>query len=89
MKVVRIFLVALLVLALAAGPALAANPKPQTVCPVLGGKIDNKVYVDYQGKRIYFCCLGCDAEFKKNPEKYLQKMAEEGVSLEKAPEVKK
>ena len=27
--------------------------KPQTVCPVLGGKINKDVYTDYQGQRIY------------------------------------
>jgi YHS domain-containing protein len=74
------------------GYALAAdNPdkdKPQTVCPVLGGKIDKNVYTDYQGKRIYFCCSGCIDEFKKNPAKYLKQMEEQGVTPEKAPGAK-
>ena len=80
----------MLVLALfLAGPVLAAAPaKPQTTCPVLGGNVDRQVYVDYQGQRIYFCCPGCDAEFKKDPEKYLQKMKEQGVTPEKAPATK-
>ncbi len=82
----KILLVSLVVLALAAGPALAAESQPQTVCPVLGGKIDKKVYADYQGKRIYFCCPGCPAEFKKDPEKYLKKMEAEGITPEKCPE---
>ena len=77
-----------MVLALAAGPALAADPKPQTLCPVLGGNVDKKVYADYQGKRIYFCCQGCDAEFKKDPEKYMKKIQEQGITLEKCPETK-
>ena len=91
MKVIwKILLVSLVVLVLAGGPALAAAPaKPQTVCPVLGGNINKQVYVDYQGKRIYFCCLGCDAEFKKDPEKYMKKMESEGITLEKSPEPKK
>ena len=88
MKVIRILLVSLVVLALAGGAALAADPKPQTVCPVLGGNVDKKVYVDYQGKRVYFCCTGCDAEFKKDPEKYLKKIQEQGITLEKCPEGK-
>ncbi len=82
MQLIKILLIVLAVLALAAGPALA---KPQTVCPVLAGNIDKKVYVDYQGKRIYFCCSGCDAEFKKDPEKYMKKIAAEGITLEKCP----
>ncbi len=89
MQMAKILLVSLVVLALAAGPSLAADqPKPQTTCPVLGGNVDKKVYVDYQGKRIYFCCQGCDAEFKKDPEKYMKKIQEQGITLEKCPETK-
>lgn len=57
----------------------------QTKCPVLGNKIDEKVFVDYQGKRIYFCCAGCIDQFKKDPEKYLKKMEAEGVTPTKTP----
>jgi len=89
MKVIKIFLVSLAVLALAAATVAAEPPKPQTVCPVLGGNVDRKVYVDYKGKRIYFCCTGCDAEFKKDPEKYMKKIEEQGITLEKCPETKK
>lgn len=88
MKAAKILLISLVVLALAGGPLLAADPKPQTLCPVLGGNIDKKVYVDYKGKRIYFCCKGCDAEFKKDPEKYLKKIEAQGITLEKCPEGK-
>ncbi|MBI3313326.1 MAG: YHS domain-containing protein [Candidatus Omnitrophica bacterium] len=28
-------------------------------------------FVDYRGKRYYFCCKSCVKKFKKNPEKYL------------------
>ena len=87
MKWSKILLVSLVVLALAGGPALAADQaKPQTLCPVLAGNIDKKVYMDYQGKRLYFCCSGCDAEFKKDPEKYMKKLEAEGITLEKCPE---
>ena len=34
MKMLKILLVFLVVLALAAGPALAGEPTPQTICPV-------------------------------------------------------
>jgi YHS domain-containing protein len=67
---------------------LPAQAKAQTTCPVLGGNIDKNVYADYKGKRVYFCCPGCDKEFEKNPEKYLQKLKEEGVTLEPAPAAK-
>jgi len=72
-----------------AGPVLAAAaPQAQTTCPVLGGKINKEAYADYKGQRVYFCCQGCDAEFKKDPEKYLQKMKEQGVTPEKSPAAK-
>jgi YHS domain-containing protein len=78
-------ILALALTAFVAGGLWAADPKPQTTCPVLAGNIDKSVYADYQGKRIYFCCQGCDAEFMKNPEKYLKKLQEEGVTLAPAP----
>lgn len=58
--------------------------KTQTTCPVLGGKIDNKVYADYKGKRVYFCCSGCIQKFQNDPEKYLKKLETEGVTPEPA-----
>ncbi|TVM15032.1 hypothetical protein DPQ33_16215 [Oceanidesulfovibrio indonesiensis] len=60
--------------------------KQQETCPVLGSELQNKeVYVDYEGKRIYFCCPGCDKQFLENPEKYLKEMEEKGIELEDAP----
>ena len=89
MKMIKMLFISLVVLAFAGAAVAADQPKTQTVCPVLGGNVDKKVYVDYQGKRIYFCCQGCDAEFKKNPEKYMKKIQEQGITLEKCPEPKK
>jgi YHS domain-containing protein len=55
---------------------------PQTTCPVMGGAIDKKLYVDYQGKRIYMCCPGCKDAIAKDPEKYIKKLASMGQSVE-------
>ena len=46
----------------------------QEKCPVMGGKINKEVFTDYNGKRVYFCCPGCDKPFLADPEKYLEKM---------------
>ena len=47
----------------------------QTTCPVMeGNPIDKNVFVMYKGKKVYFCCESCKAEFEKNPEKYLPKL---------------
>lgn len=85
MKKINALILALTLAVFAAGSLWAAEAKPQTTCPVLAGNIDKSVYADYKGKRIYFCCKGCDAEFNKNPDKYMKKLQEEGVTLEPAP----
>jgi len=46
-------------------------PIAQKTCPVMGGKIDPKIYTDHEGRRIYFCCAACPPKFKEDPEKYL------------------
>jgi YHS domain-containing protein len=67
--------------------AAAAEKKvtSQTVCPVMGDPINKKYFVDYKGNRIYFCCSSCPDEFMKDPEKYMKKIRESGVVLEKSP----
>ena len=44
------------------------------VCPVMGGKVDAKIFTEYDGKKVYFCCAGCPSVFRKNPEKYVGKL---------------
>ncbi len=63
-----------------------AKAGSQTTCPVMGRKIDKSLYEDYQGKRVYLCCPGCPKMFQADPEKYMKKMADEGVILDDAPE---
>lgn len=65
--------------------AVMGESKAQTVCPVMGGKINKQFFTDYQGKRVYFCCGGCDETFTKEPDKYLAKLKDQGVVLENAP----
>jgi YHS domain-containing protein len=90
-KIIKTLIIAIALAAFAAGGVWAAEAKAaaqgkaQTQCPVLGGAINKQVYADYKGKRIYFCCKGCDAEFKKDPEKYMKKLQEQGVTLEPCP----
>ena len=59
--------------------------KQQTVCPIMGGEVNKSVYADADGKRVYFCCKGCPAEFKKDSSKYIAKMEKDGITLDKAP----
>jgi YHS domain-containing protein len=90
MKKLGVLLITVALTLAPAGLVLAqkapAKAKPnQTVCPVFGGEINKDIYVDYKGHRIYFCCEGCDDEFKKDPEKYMKKLESQGVELEKSP----
>lgn len=45
-------------------------------CPVTGEKIQDGSAVTYvyEGKIYHFCCAGCIASFRKDPQKYIQKM---------------
>ncbi|MCL5279762.1 MAG: YHS domain-containing protein [Planctomycetes bacterium] len=55
-------------------PAKQAAAGEQTTCPVMGNPIDKNIFVEYQGKKVYFCCKGCPDMFRANPEKYLAKL---------------
>ena len=46
----------------------------QKTCPVMGNPIDPDVFVEYKGKKVYFCCKACIAEFEKDPDKYISKL---------------
>ncbi|MCR4416376.1 MAG: YHS domain-containing protein [Ignavibacteria bacterium] len=49
------------------------------VCPVMGEPVDPEVQtVEYNGKVIGFCCKSCIKKFKKDPEKYLKNLSEDG-----------
>jgi YHS domain-containing protein len=54
--------------------AETAAPGEQTLCPVTGDKIDKNVFVEYKGKKVYFCCTMCKGPFEKDPEKYIGKL---------------
>ena len=65
--------------------AVAKAKKPQTMCPVMGGKINKKLFVDADGKRIYVCCSDCIAEVRKDPKKYIKMLEDQGIALDKTP----
>ena len=71
----------------ATNEAVVVAGKPQTTCPVMpGNPINKNIFTDYHGKRVYFCCGGCPKQFAVDPEKYMKRMREEGITLEDAPE---
>lgn len=48
----------------------------------------SKMFADYKGRRYFFCCGGCPAQFKKNPAKYA-KADSIPTPKTKAPKAKK
>ena len=94
----RIMIVAGMAMLMGAGIAMAADAQPeakaaetkavkkQTMCPIMTGNVVNtNIFVDANGKRVYFCCEGCPPAFKKDPAKYIKQLEAEGITLDKTP----
>ena len=87
MKLKALMTLALALVMFAGIPAMAGETgKPQSICPVEGGKINKEVFTDYKGWRVYFCCPACIDSFRKNPESYLEKMKAGGVQPARTPQ---
>jgi YHS domain-containing protein len=54
--------------------SIAAEAIEQTRCPVMDGAINKELYAEYKGKKVYFCCPGCEEKFLEEPEKYIAKL---------------
>lgn len=55
----------------------------QTTCPVSGEELKEKIaFIDFEGRRIYFCCAGCEAPFNKEPQKYLSMLDAPAVKMD-------
>ncbi len=50
------------------------DTKEQKICPVMGGAINKKYFIEYKGEKVYFCCPGCEEVFLEEPEKYMDKL---------------
>jgi YHS domain-containing protein len=44
----------------------------QKTCPVMGAPINEAIFVEYEGKKVYFCCKGCETQFEADPAKYVK-----------------
>ena len=49
------------------------------ICPVSGERVneETKATYEYEGKVYNFCCPMCIDEFKKDPQKYIQRVQDE------------
>src|SRR6266404_8444920 len=83
-------------LAVARTAAALAPPGPPTTkavrrCPVMPDEeIDESVFVDWHGTRVYFCCERCKSKFKRDPEKYAAAIAsgsDKSTDIQRADEV--
>lgn len=58
-------------------PEDRALAEKQKVCPVSGetlGAMGKPYKVTVKGQEVLLCCPGCEAEIKKDPEKYMAKL---------------
>ena len=46
----------------------------QKNCPVMDSPINKALFVEYKGKKVYFCCPGCEEKFTAEPAKYVAKL---------------
>lgn len=66
-----------------------AKPYPLDTCVVSGeklGEMGKPVTITHEGQEIKFCCRSCVAKFKKNPEKYMEKINAAAATTQPAAE---
>jgi YHS domain-containing protein len=95
MKCIKTLSLAVIITLLMIGHTFSGENETKTIsqkmCPVmtfgdLGCSVTkNDIHTDYKNKRIYFCSKGCREKFKNNPENYMKKLEEQGVTLENTP----
>jgi YHS domain-containing protein len=57
-----------------------AKPYPLETCVVSGkklGSMGEPYVIVHDGQEVKFCCDGCEPTFKKDPEKFLAKLADQ------------
>jgi len=93
MAVVSAFLLLVGVMAVRAGDTnevKTAKPKPYPldtclVCDMKLGDMGKPYVFVYKGQEIKVCDKSEEADFKKDPKKYMKKLAEEEAKLKKSP----
>jgi YHS domain-containing protein len=54
-----------------------------TICPVSTEPADGDIVVSHNGKTYAVCCKSCLKKFEKDPEKYINRLSEDGKSIKK------
>jgi YHS domain-containing protein len=81
-KLCALVLLVAFVMSVAASQAFASDETAQTavvdagnkICPVMGGPVNGKDFVVYEGKRYGLCCPGCEKAFLADPGQYVAKV---------------
>lgn len=81
-KLLVVVLVGMFLMPLGAVQVFAADETAQAgivdvgnkMCPVMGGPVNGKDFVEYNGKRYGLCCPGCKRTFLSDPAKYIAKV---------------
>jgi YHS domain-containing protein len=55
--------------------ALEKLERVQVTCPVSGEPVNEKVFTEKGGKKVYFCCKDCQAKYEADPAAYKAKLA--------------
>ena len=56
-------------------PVVQTASLEQETCPIMDGNPINKnLFVEYEGKKVYFCCKGCSDKFLANPDQYVAQL---------------
>ena len=69
-----------------------ATPLNNTICPISKEKIGNMGNANpiiYKGQIVNLCCSGCNADFAKDPEKYMKIVNEELAKNKNSASTKK
>src|SRR5689334_808036 len=78
-KVIPFFVSALILASAGSLQANADDALPadaNKLCPVMEDQPTKPtIFLDYQGRRIYFCCNKCPQKFQREPEKYLANLS--------------
>jgi YHS domain-containing protein len=62
---------------------LADSYTYQTKCPVMGGDIDPTAFSTLpDGRKVFYCCPGCDKPFLADPARYASKLEAQGFKID-------
>jgi len=65
--------------------ALANRPEVQVTCPVSKEPVDQDVFIESHGKKVYFCCKGCINKYQADPAKYASALSNSYTYQTKCP----